>query len=324
MHTVKILITAFIFLSIPAMAQENPYPLSQHQLEELFQENKKITDQFAGENGYSRKKLSSMSKKNREAFMTAKAKQLVLIYGSAYFREYREPVIEETISGDEEDYGEKRYKVKFPYNPSKEKLWGDYAAVVTFLNNGRARSINFGGHSLGIVNPKLEHYKNSEIMEMKYQPATSPKFNLQAQTDSLIQENRKKRDIQLKKEKARDKIFLKSYDAKIGDYENKPVKTIPPAQRNNILIAMARKLILRIRREPSSYHGFHETPEIKHVELNENNFPAMISKNFGKMAYRVSFYQDSDKKDIDYIVYILEETGQKYLLNKNDWLELQQ
>ncbi len=50
----------------------------------------------------------------------------------------------------------------------------------------------------------------------------------------------------------------------------------------------------------------------------------MASKNFGKMAYAVNFYQGLIKEEIDYIIYILEDTGQKYLLNKNDWMKLRQ
>lgn len=182
MKTINVLTILFIFLSFPAIAQENPYPLSQEQIEQLFQENKKITDQFAGEKGYSQKKLSSMSKKDREAFMIAKARQLTLIYGPAYYRDYKEPVIEQSNC---EDKKEKCYKIKFFYDPSQEKLWGDYAAIVTFLDSGQALSIYFGGNKVGIGYPNLERYKNSNIMQIKYQPAIIPNYDLNKYSDSL-------------------------------------------------------------------------------------------------------------------------------------------
>ncbi len=74
MKVIKILIVAFIFICSPVFSQENPFPLIQNQVEELFQKNKKITDQFAGETGYSQKNLSAMSKKDRETFIIAKAR----------------------------------------------------------------------------------------------------------------------------------------------------------------------------------------------------------------------------------------------------------
>lgn len=182
MKTIKFLTILFSILSIPAIAQENPYPLSQEQIEQLFQENKKITDQFAGENGYSQKSLSSMSKNDREAFMIAKARQLTIIYGPAYYRVYKEPVIEQSNCEDEE---EKCYKIKFSYDPSQEKLWGEYAAIVTFLDSGQALSIYFGGNTVGIGHPNLECYKKCEGMQIEYEPAIVPVSDLKKSSDSL-------------------------------------------------------------------------------------------------------------------------------------------
>ncbi len=318
------LLIAFVLIGLPAFSQTKT-ELSQERIEEKVDTIQEKLAALSIENWI------DFSKEEKSNYLRLKAEEIVLLLGPGFYDESQKIIINKDVvvktgeSRNDALLGKKVYEVNFQNAPD-EKNSKNYAAIVTFLkSSGKAYHISFSnmmGLWFGEESP-YELFKNGVKIKNETEGLKSaPGFNLQAHTDSLIQENRKRRDIQLKKEKARDQIFLKSYDAIIGNYNYKPVKTFPPSQRNDILIAMARKLILK--REPYSYHGFHETPEIEYVELNENNFPAMVSKNFGKMAYRVSFYQDSDKKDIDYIVYILEETGQKYLLNNIDWLELRQ
>ncbi len=75
MKVIKILTVPFMLICSSVFSQENPFPLTQNQVERLFQENKHITNRFLGENGNSQKKLSAMSKKDRETFIIAKARQ---------------------------------------------------------------------------------------------------------------------------------------------------------------------------------------------------------------------------------------------------------
>ncbi len=115
-----------------------------------------------------------MSKKDRETFIIAKARQLVLSYGPAYYRDYKKPVIEEIVyeQAGEEDFGKKRYIVKFPYDPSKEKLSGEFSAVVVFMENGTTCSVSFGGSTISLMYPP--HFEDLKGVDQRlktdYQP----------------------------------------------------------------------------------------------------------------------------------------------------------
>jgi len=106
--------------------------------------------------------------------------------------------------------------------------------------------------------------------------------------------------------------LIQEYNAIIGGYWEKPVKGLPGDTRDAILIAIAKKTILR--KDKADYFGLQEIPEIEYVKITHDRNMPRSEKLYGKMAYRITFYKTPDKKEFKHIVYIMEDTGQIWVL----------
>ncbi len=322
MNTSKLIFfLSTILLNLPVFSQTQ---MSERQIEDKLDS---LQDKLVV---YDIRDWTNVPEEKKLDYLALKAKEILLMLGPKYYQDNLKVQIEKGSiqkgeSRNDALLGEKIYTVDLS-TPIMEGTPYHNVTVTFFNDSGKAWKMIFNNWS-GVHFEQRDPYQQYEMGERAvYSDGTESLRlggrSLQEQTDSLLLENRKKQEKMLEIEKAQDEILLKTYDSIIGKFKGKPVKTFPPAQRDGILIAIARKLILN--REPFSYRGFYETPEIEYLKLNESNYPAMVSKNFGKMAYAIRFYEGSGKKEIDYIIYILEDTGQKYLLNKNDWMKLQQ
>jgi len=102
--------------------------------------------------------LNSMPAAERNALLISIAKDVVLIFGPDYYREYGEPIIERNIvqRGEENlegiNAGRVIYRVTFLYDRTQERFEMDYAAMVNIWGDtGRPASVLFGnGWAFGI------------------------------------------------------------------------------------------------------------------------------------------------------------------------------
>jgi len=121
--------------------------------------------------------LNLMPQGQRDSFLIATAKEVVLKYGPDYYREYKLPVIERrqippkgeiNITG--EHVGRVAYWVTFLYDKSKELLDYDYAARVYFWEDTGEPEYVFFGNGWGTVLTEItEGWRNNNDIKMPYQ-----------------------------------------------------------------------------------------------------------------------------------------------------------
>ena len=101
-------------------------------------------------------KLSKMKKKERNAYLLEKSKEVIMNFGPRFYREYGEPEIsgrkKYKIKGNdiydrstrEKFVGMGYYIVTFRYDMEEEIFAWDYAAVVEIWDDGEPKTVKFG------------------------------------------------------------------------------------------------------------------------------------------------------------------------------------
>ena len=114
--------------------KNNPCPMSDVKWGKLMKDNEKIIKLYEGW------KLSELPEKNRN--LIALARRCVLVYGPAYYRDYKHPIIEEGVFPPLPSEGKKErwphaeqpyYEVLFPYDTSKELFYFAFIARVAIV-----------------------------------------------------------------------------------------------------------------------------------------------------------------------------------------------
>ena len=96
--------------------------------------------------------LDKMSARQRETYLIATAKEIIMKYGPDYYREYKPPVVKRfqvppkgDLNPSGENAGRVLYNVLLLYNKEEEQLGHDFAASVDFWeNNGKPYTVFFG------------------------------------------------------------------------------------------------------------------------------------------------------------------------------------
>jgi len=116
--------------------KNNPYPMSDVKWEKLMKDNEKIIKLYGG------RKLYELPEKDRNEYLIALARRCVLVYGPAYYRDYKHPIIEEGVFPPLPSEGKKErwphaeqpyYEVLFPYDTSKELFYFAFIARVAIV-----------------------------------------------------------------------------------------------------------------------------------------------------------------------------------------------
>lgn len=126
-------------MEVPGLiSTDNPYPLSDQKWAKLLADNENIIKRYEGHS------LSELSEKKRNDYLIALARRSVLIYGPAYYREYKNPIIEERVyeplppSGKKERWPHAEqpyYVVLFPYDTSKELFKSAFIVRVAIMKS---------------------------------------------------------------------------------------------------------------------------------------------------------------------------------------------
>lgn len=100
--------------------------------------------------------LAGMKKKERNAYLVKKSKDVIMNFGPRFYREYGKPEISGPeiyeIKGNDiyhrpvidKFVGMEYYTVTFRYDMEKEYFEWDYAAVVEIWNDGEPKTVKFG------------------------------------------------------------------------------------------------------------------------------------------------------------------------------------
>ncbi len=130
--------------------------------------------------------FNRMDEQERNEYLVAKAKEVVLNFGPEYYREYGEPEISverlqdlyegETLLNRERIAGGKYYIVTFRYNTTEESLEWDYAAQVKIGEKDGEPWVCYFGNGCGLHffdKPYRERVRqglrNKDVV--RYQPA---------------------------------------------------------------------------------------------------------------------------------------------------------
>lgn len=117
---------------------ENPCPLSEVKWKQLMKDNEYVIKKYGGQ------ELSKLSEKKRNEYLIALARRSVLVYGPAFYREYKSPIIEEGVyeplppSGTKERWPHAEqpyYRVLFPYDTSKELFGTAFIVKVIIMKS---------------------------------------------------------------------------------------------------------------------------------------------------------------------------------------------
>lgn len=118
--------------------KENPCPLSETKWKQLMKDNEYVIKKYEGQ------ELSKLPEKKRNEYLIALARRSILVYGPAFYREYKSPIIEEGVyeplppSGTKERWPHAEqpyYKVLFPYDTSKELFGTAFIAMVIIMKS---------------------------------------------------------------------------------------------------------------------------------------------------------------------------------------------
>jgi hypothetical protein len=119
--------------------------------------------------------LDLLHQAQRDSFLIATAKEVVMKYGPGYYREYKAPIIRRGIApndapvlgGTMEDAGRIYYSILFLYDKSKEQLEQDFAVGISIWENtGRPFSMTFG-NGLMVTIPEDINWRNDNSIEPK-------------------------------------------------------------------------------------------------------------------------------------------------------------
>ncbi|MDR1716089.1 MAG: hypothetical protein LBS20_09595 [Prevotella sp.] len=119
-----------IILDGPVMTKKNnPYPLSDKQWNVLMKKNEKIIEKYKGQ------KIAALPETQKDELLTAMARQAVLIYTPAFYRDYGKPVIEVGKFEGMPYLGRKYYEITFLYDMSKELFTTPYIIKLSILED---------------------------------------------------------------------------------------------------------------------------------------------------------------------------------------------
>ena len=154
--------------------KKNPQELTRQQIDSLLSEANRVMS------GYSSGELTGLSAAAKDSFFIARAKDLVLTYGPAYYRvKYRKPTVEYKIEEKGKDAGRTYAKVTFYYDPKEEQLNWNYAAYANiWADNGEPVKVMFG-HGLGMsFDDESDAEKRRKGDFTPYQYDATPEFQL--------------------------------------------------------------------------------------------------------------------------------------------------
>ena len=122
--------------------------------------------------------LERKEESQRKEYLTNIAKEVILTFGPDYYRDFKEPIISDTITFREtfkEDpvlrnknfYGRKYYSVKYLYDPSIEKfLYNFVAEVDIWADDGQPKEVRFGnGYGQNFYITSYKKWKKRGIKE---------------------------------------------------------------------------------------------------------------------------------------------------------------
>ena len=131
--------------------------------------------------------LDSMLASQRDSILISIAKEVVLIYGPDYYRDYFPPIVERYVvppKGEINPTGEMAgrvlYWVTFLYDRAEERLAESYAAKVSFWADagGMPVGISFG-NGFGLTFPEdTEYWRNTTAIRVPYQNSIVPLYDI--------------------------------------------------------------------------------------------------------------------------------------------------
>lgn len=134
--------------------------------------------------------LERKEESQRKEYLTNIAKEVILTFGPDYYRDFKEPIISDTITFREtfkEDsvlrnknfYGRKYYSVKYLYDPSIEKfLYNFVAEVDIWADDGQPKEVRFGnGYGQNFYITSYKKWKKRGIKESEIIPYSGLEIN---------------------------------------------------------------------------------------------------------------------------------------------------
>lgn len=125
------------------------------------------------------RKLSEFSKKNRNEYLIALARRCVLVYGPAYYRDYKHPIIEEGVFPPLPSEGKKErwshaerpyYEILFPYDISKELFYFAFIARVAIMKEDASiASVEINSESFLFRSKEREEKRRISYLEDRSQ-----------------------------------------------------------------------------------------------------------------------------------------------------------
>jgi hypothetical protein len=120
--------------------------------------------------------LDSLSEKKRNAYLKAVAKEVVVKYGTGYYRDYKEPVISRgqvppqgEINTTGENAGRFFYHITYQYDKTKENL-GEFAIQIGFWEDtGEPLVVSFGNGWSRLIPDNFDWRNDNTIEPTPYQ-----------------------------------------------------------------------------------------------------------------------------------------------------------
>ncbi|UOE47760.1 hypothetical protein MTO98_25445 [Mucilaginibacter sp. SMC90] len=143
------LIPLLIILSVANCAAQTTTILSKKaEIERFLKINREVISRYAG------KRISDLPSRDREYLLTAKAREVILLHGPGYYRDFKAPEIQLTQItesmlprdlGNREYLGKMLYIVTFDYDKTKEQQIQNFTAQVSILEeSGEILEVVFG------------------------------------------------------------------------------------------------------------------------------------------------------------------------------------
>lgn len=153
--------------------RNNPYPMSESKWKKLMKDNEDVIEKHEGQN------LIGLPEKERNQYLIALARRSILVYGPAYYREYKHPIIVEGIfpplppEGKKErwPYAEQEYyEVLFPYDISKELFYFAFIAkVIITKENMSIAAARIGSEDFLFRSKEREENRRASYLEDRSQ-----------------------------------------------------------------------------------------------------------------------------------------------------------
>ncbi|MDB5143678.1 MAG: hypothetical protein JWQ66_2391 [Mucilaginibacter sp.] len=155
-------------------AQQKANLLKKAEIGKLLEVNRQIISRYAGQH------ISDLPSNERDSLLAAKAKEVILLHGPGYYRDFKAPEIQATQItepmlprdlGNKEYLGKMVYIVTFDYDKAKEQQIQDFTAVVSILQDtGEILEVVFGNGMRRVFYADPSQYRNLQGGIVRYQP----------------------------------------------------------------------------------------------------------------------------------------------------------